>query len=486
MTNSNEKMILLLHELLKYKAETNWLEFKHDNDDPDMIGATISSLSNSAALEERQWAYIVWGIDDATHTVVGTKFNTAQAKKSNQSLELWLSRMITPQTMFEFVSIEENGYPVVILKIPRASDLPVKFQDEAFIRIGSNNKKLKDYPEIERKLWTLFNKNPFESLIAKQSVSADEALKLLDYPSYFELLNKEIPTDKSGIISGLIQDRMLGHTENGQYCITNLGAILFAKKLSDFEGLERKSFRVIKYSGKSKVASSTEQVGAKGYASGFEGLVSYINGLIPHNENIGQALRKTTPMFPEIAVRELVANAIVHQDFFIRGSGPIIEIFNDRMEITNPGRPLIEEDRFLDHPPVSRNEDLASFMRRVGVCEERGSGYDKVISLTEVYRLPAPEIELYSNFTKVTLFAHKKFAEMSKDERMRACYLHACLKRVNREFATNSSLRERFNIETKNSAMVSRLLGETKAAGLIKEAEETTSDKHKKYIPYWA
>ena len=120
-----------------------------------------------------------------------------------------------------------------------------------------------------------------------------------------------------------------------------------------------------------------EQVGAKGYASGFEGLIDFINGLLPSNEVVEQALRRTVPMFPELAVRELVANALIHQDFFVAGAAPMVEIFDDRLEITNPGVPLVDTQRFVDSPPKSRNEALASLMRRIGICEERGSGWTK-------------------------------------------------------------------------------------------------------------
>ena len=72
-------------------------------------------------------------------------------------------------------------------------------------------------------------------------------------------------------------------------------------------------------------------------ACGFEGLIGYINALLPANEVIKQALRATVPMYPEIAIRELVANALIHQDFFVTGAGPLIELFAERMEITSPG-----------------------------------------------------------------------------------------------------------------------------------------------------
>jgi predicted HTH transcriptional regulator len=108
-----------------------------------------------------------------------------------------------------------------------------------------------------------------------------------------------------------------------------------------------------------------EQVGTKGYATGFEGVVRYINEQLPSNEVLGQAFRREFRMYPEVAIRELVANALIHQDFTVTGDGPKIEIFSDRVEITNPGRPLIDTLRFVDEPPQSRNEALASLMRRM-------------------------------------------------------------------------------------------------------------------------
>jgi ATP-dependent DNA helicase RecG len=192
-------------------------------------------------------------------------------------------------------------------------------------------------------------------------------------------------------------------------------------------------------------------------------------------------------MYPELAIRELVANAIIHQDFNISGTGPMVEIFSDRIEISNPGVPLIDTKRFLDQPPRSRNEDLAAFMRRINICEERGSGIDKVISEVENFQLPAPEFEVTSEHTKVILFAYKKLSDMDKDDRIRACYQHACLRYVSNEQMTNSSLRGRFSIEDKNYSMASRIIAETIDADLVRPYDpDSTSKKHAKYVPYWA
>ena len=94
--------------------------------------------------------------------------------------------------------------------------------------------------------------------------------------------------------------------------------------------------------------------------------------------------------FPEIAIREPVANALIHQDFLATGVIPMVEIFPGRIEITNPGHPLVDTQRFLDSPPRSRNEVLASLMRRFRICEEPGSGIDRVVAEIERYHLPAP------------------------------------------------------------------------------------------------
>ena len=271
----------------------------------------------------------------------------------------------------------------------------------------------------------------------------------------------------------------------GKWNINNLGAVLFARKLSDFNSLRRKAIRVILYKGETRVETIREQEGVKGLAVGFEGLIEYIQNLLPSNEVIGQSLRKEVSMFPELAIRELLANAIIHQDFHITGTAPMVEIFSSRMEITNPGLPLVNTERFLDSPPRSRNEAIASFMRRVGVCEERGSGIDKVVSETERYQLPAPIFEQTQEHIRVVLFAHREFRNMDKQDRIRACYLHACLRYVQRDYMTNSTLRERFGIEEKNSSMASRVIKDAIDANAIVSYGSQASRKFMKYVPWW-
>jgi len=164
----------------------------------------------------------------------------------------------------------------------------------------------------------------------------------------------------------------------------------------------------------------------------------------------------------------------------------MVEIFEDRMEITNPCRPLVDTWRFVDNPPHSCNEALASLMRRLGICEERGSGIDKVVEVVELHPLPAPRFEAPDGFTRAVLFAHKALTTMDKEERVRACYLHACLKRVMNEYLTNASLRERFGVEAKNKAAISRYIREALDEEVIRVFDADAAKKSMKYVPFWA
>lgn len=406
-----ERLVL---ELTRLPAETGWVEFKINNSEPEMIGKRISALSNSAALEDQETAYLVWGVADETHKIVGTTFVPSKAKKGNENLEAWLVRLLAPRLDISFHVVTIDEKLLVVCEIPAAKGQPTRFEGREWIRVGSTTHPLSEHGAKEAELWRRFDRRSFESHIAQTDCSEDEVIGRLDYPAYFERLSLPLPADRGGIIRRLEEDRLIVRNDAGHHDITNLGAILYARRLSDFPTLARKAVRVIVYKDKTRIVTQREQEGTRGYAAGFAGLMEWIDGQLPRNEVIGQALRQVVPLFPELAVRELVANALIHQDFSITGAGPMVEIFDGRIEITNPGSPLIDIRRLLDHAPRSRNEALARFMRRVGICEERGTGVDKVVSETEYHQLPPPLWEMQDAAFRVTLFAPKALRHMDK------------------------------------------------------------------------
>lgn len=476
----------LIHSLKRLATETEWVEFKINNTDPNEIGEYISALSNSAALFRQPYGYLVWGIEDETHNVVGTTFKPKLAKSQKQDLENWLNNNLHPRIDFRFYEGDFEKESIVILEIPAAQHTPVRFTDAEFIRINSAKRKLKDFPEKERALWALFREYRFEREIAKANVTSDEVLKLLDYPAYFDLTNKPLPPNRAAILESLEQERIITKNLPDSYNITNFGAILFAKSLKNFDRLSRKALRLIIYKGKNKVETIREISGDRGYAVGYENAISVINSLLPANEQIGKAFRSEARMYPEIAIRELVANALIHQDFSISGTGPMVEVFSDRIEIVNPGKPLIDVLRFIDHPPRSRNEDIAAFMRQINICEERGSGIDKVIHAVELFQLPPPDFKVSGNNTISILYADKPLSAMSREEKIRACYQHTVLQHVSNERMTNASLRERFDIADQNYPMASKIIGETIKADLIRLYDTAVSNKNRSYVPIWS
>lgn len=457
------------------------VEYKENNSDPEVVGRSISALSNAANLADKKCAYLVYGVQDETRNVVGTRFIPSQAKIGTDNFEFWLSRKLNPKIDFVIHEFLFEGKQVALFIIPPATYQPVRYDNVAYVRLGEASPKLADYPEKESKIWSNINRKSFEKGIAKEHVSVSGVLDMLDYARYFALTKQELPTNTNEFVDRMARHGLVKKVLNNSYDITNLGAILFAKDLKQFPTIKRKSVRVIVYKTNSKADREKEREGTYGYAVAWENLISHIMDQLPQNEEITRTFRKEVKMYPEKAIREFVANALVHQDLSITGAGPTIEIFPNRIEITNTGEPLIDTDRFIDHPPLSRNEDLASFMRQIGICEEGGTGVDRALAEIAYYQLPAPSFEKFDSFTRVTLYSHKELKDMTIADRVRACYQHCVLKYVEKGRMTNSTLRERLGIGEKNYPAASAIIKATIEAGYIKESE-----KPKEYIPIWA
>jgi predicted HTH transcriptional regulator len=474
----------LIDNLTRQPRECEWLEFKQNFHSLEEIGESISGLANSACLHHQAYGYLVFGVVDESHEIVGTTFKVKHYKKGNEELENWLITRLRPRPDFRCYELQyDEARKLSVIIVPAATNEPVSFLHKRYIRINSTTRLLSDFSGKESAIWKQ-NTQPFESEIVLTGLAGSDVISLLSTETYFDLVKVPYPSDQRGVLSKFEEEGFVVNEPAG-YAITNLGAILFAKSLADFDGLSRKATRVIVYKGQSKVDTEREQTGKRGYAIGFTGLIDWINGQLPANEEIGKALRQETVMYPPRAIRELVGNALIHQDFHEKGF-PMIEIFNGRIEISNAGTPLINPDRFID-AYQSRNDKLADVMRRMGFCEEKGSGLDKVIFYNELFQLPPIDISVSERRTKVTMYAYKSLGDLDRKEKVRACYQHACLKYVSNEKMTNQTLRERFKIDEQNAAIASRIIKDTLQANLIKpEDPENRSTRLNRYVPMWA
>lgn len=329
----------------------------------------------------------------------------------------------------------------------------------------------------------------WEELRSSVLLGDEELLERLQVEGIPKMLGRPAPANAEEWLDWLAAERFILREPMGGGYVTHLGAISAARRLSDFEEISRKAVRVIVYDGLNKAKTKQEREGTKGYAISFQGLLEFVMSLLPQSEVIEQALRVRRTVYPEIALREIIANALIHQDFSLTGTGPLVEIFDDRIEVSNPGGLLPSKrlDRIIGTQPESRNEMLARAFRRYKICEERGSGLLKAGLEVEFYGLPPLHFEAGASHFKVTIFAPRSFAQMSPQERLNACYQHAVLKHYSDAAMTNTSLRERLKMSEKQRSMVSALIQEALDLKLIKPADpENKSKKFAEYVPAWA
>ena len=463
-----------LNRWLADAPEDEHLEFKEAKQQYD----ATKLLRYCVALANEGGGHLVLGVSDKRpRQVVGTQAFQNRGEITARILEALRMR----------VDVQELEHPdgrVLVFAVPpRPAGTPLHHEGAYLMRAGEDLVPMS--PDQLKRIFAEGGPDWFDRP-ARAGASAEEVVALLDTQSFFDLMQLPYPTSRDGVLERLSQERLIERKSDG-WNITNLAAILLAKRLDAFSPeLARKAARVVIYEGANKLVTRYDEPQPQGYAVGFEKLVDFVHSSAPRNHFVEQALRDEVKMFPRQAIRELVANALVHQSFEATGQSVMVEMYADRLEVSNPGLPPIKVERFIDEFR-SRNERLAELLRRMRVCEEKGSGIDKVVHLAEVFQLPAPDFRTSETRTTAVLFAHQDFAEMSKPDRIRACYQHCALKYVSNERMSNQSLRERFRLPESKAATASQVIGATKDAGLIKTDEsDSTSTRYARYLPFWA
>jgi ATP-dependent DNA helicase RecG len=463
-----------LERWLRSPAETEQLEFKEAKNQFEKA----KLLRYCVALANEGGGSLIFGVaDKPPRRVVGTEAFPSQTSLNEV-------KALIVQKLRIRVDITELQHPdgrVLVFNIPsRPVGQPLAFDGAYLMRAGEDLTSMT--PDMLKRIFAEDQQEWFVRP-ARSDASAEDVIALLDTQTYFELLSRPYPTNREAVLEQLQKEGFIVQSASG-FTITNLAAILLAKELDAFsDSLARKAPRVVVYEGVNKLKTRTDNTGKKGYAVGFEGLVTFVHDAAPQNRFIEEVIRREVKMFPQQALRELIANALIHQDFSATGTSIMIEMYSDRVEISNPGRPPIEVERFIDEYR-SRNEQLASIMRRFGICEEKGSGIDKVVNAAEIYQLPAPDFRAGATRTTVVLFAHQDFADMSKSDRIRACYQHCCLLYLSNQRMSNQTLRERFQLSSSSSSSVSRIISAAKDAGLVKL--DVSGSTSLRYLPFWA
>ena len=476
----DESLSPLPHELneLDWKARLS--------DDKDRLAEHLMAFANQA-----NGGTLVFGIADDGRPV-GTSADEAReitAKLTNLGREAVNPPLALDHAMVEYA----GGVPLLLVRIPEQSVKPVhrrgKSEMETWIRSGGSTRKAS---RQEVGALMLNSAAPcWEELRASPSLKLDEVRALLDLDALAGLLQRPLPNE-SDELARWLQAEGIAAPEGRGYFITHFGAIAAARKLDDFPSLARKRIRVVRYRGTNKVdaigEADDEAWSQRGYAVAFEDLIAYLHRVLPHSEVIQQSLRKQVPVYPDIALRELLANALIHQDFSVSGAGPMVDIYADRISFTNPGTllPGKRPDRLIGTTPESRNERLAKAFRRYRICEERGTGFQKIVSAIELFGLPPLAVMAHENAFSATLSAPRQFADMAGPERIEAAYQHAVLQHLSSQVLTNTSLRQRFKLPDRQRNNITNLIGDAVDAGRIKRKDGSSGNKFAEYIPYWA
>lgn len=472
-TEIDENQIL---EWINSPNETEILEFKEARE----TFSIDKALGYFAAIANERGGHLILGVSNSPpRQICGT---AAYPPEEMNTLKIRAVERLDLRVKATEVLVQSKR--IVIFTIPsRRIGTPIKFDDKYLMRVGESTTAM-----TEEHLRKIFNetKPEWSTLASTGILTASEVISLLDIQGFFQILGETYPPNQGAVIDRLIRSKAIRVAKEG-WVITNFGAFALAKKLSEISAqIGKFAPRIIYYNGVGKMSEKkSDEEWDKGLAVSFDELLDRIHSSAPKNRIVEDALRTEVYMFPKLALRELIANALVHQDLDISGIQVIIEMFNDRIEISNPGTPIVDPNRFIDENE-SRNPSLAKGMRDLRICEERGSGVDKVISAAEIHMLPAPSFQSTDRRTTAIMFEHQDFKDMIREDQIRACYQHCCLCYVTNQRMTNSSLRKRFGLPDSQVTTVSKIIAETKNEGFIIRIEEgSKSSRNARYLPFW-
>ncbi len=474
----------IVRGIVNDKVENPFIEFKENNADPDEIGEYISALSNMALLCDSPFGYLIWGVNDKTREFVGTKLSFKTWKKGGQEILAYWKNLLTPTLAIEDYELEIDSKHILVLKIPAAAHFASTFKKQAYCRNESSKKNIKEYPSLEKRLWQKLEGTSGEKRIVASSLSKDEVIKSFDIRSYYASLNMPFPQREEEWIHAFSREGFILEQEQGVFSIDSYGALLFANEVNSFPGLENKTIRIVRYNGDDRLETQGRYEFGKGYAISFEEAFSQIMSLIQLPDIFRNGVRSNHYALPPIAIREGLANCLIHQDLLSSG-GPLVEVFSNRVEFSNPGMLDVPIDRLIDSSPNPRNSKLASFLRRINIGDTAGSGFDKIVASLEKEHLPTAKVEQSPSGVRLILFFEKDFESYTQKEKLNALYDHVVLAYLSSRQATNSSIRERFGLNEEAKFQISRLLSLATTQGLIKKVIGS-SKKDATYIPYWA
>lgn len=415
------ELTLLLDRLLATTAECEWVEYKH-NDDPHAIGEYISALANAAALDAQPYGYMVWGIENGTRDVLGTRFRPKETINRGQPLALWLSQYLRPKVDFRFEQFTYRGQPVVVMCVPAATGSPVSFHEKEYIRLESAKVELAKHADKEARLWARLNTRTDWSAelvpgVGEASLDA-EALRV-GRQQYIEkhphLADHAAEWDTATFLSKLKLSRG-GH-------LTRAALLLFGKdEAAQHLPLPPQVTWMLK---------DADGTSRDYHHFGLplllvpDALFARVRNLTVRYLRPGTLIPTEVPQYDAWVIREALHNAIAHQDYALSGRINVVEK-PEELVFSNVGSflptdvaSLLVTDR---SPELYRNPCLAQAMVSLKMIDTVGSGIRRMFQEQRRRFFPMPDYLIDRGAQRVEV----RIAGRILDER----YTHALMQQT--------------------------------------------------------
>lgn len=386
----------LLDRLRAEPRESEWLEFKANRYDPQAIGEYLSALANSACLLGKPRGYLVFGVENATHAVVGTSFDPqAEVGQGNQLLPLWLAVLLSPKLGFEIHTCQYQGQRVVVFEVHSAFDRPVEFRGKAYVRNGTSKAALAGYPDKERAIWS--RRVDWTAQVCEQATLADlDPLAIAEARRQFAEKNKTKP------------DRLteLAEWDDATYLnkvkLTVRGSVTHAALL--LLGREESTSLLAPAVARISWILKNERNEELDYEHFGPPMLLNVNKVLARIRNLTVRELPDGTLFPvELTqydpwvIREALHNCIAHQDYGLRGRIQVIET-PQALLLTNvggflPGRveTVIDQDAPLE---IYRNPYLAEAMVSLNMIDTQGGGIKRMFQTQRRRFFPMPDYDL--------------------------------------------------------------------------------------------
>lgn len=405
----NQELLELLERMRNRTQEGATVEFKSNLRDPSEIGQYISALANSAALEGASRAWVIWGVKDDTHEVVGTSFDPFSAKgDGSQSLIMWLQKMTTPKADFTFHAARHAAGTVVMLEIHPARTAPVAFQNIRYIRIDSHKTKLGEHSDKEARLWDVLGQKEDWSGELVPGASLDDldpqAIEMARKRFSEYLIKSERDAERheqirqeaaSWDVPTLLNKARL--TKQGR--ITRSALLLLGRDESA-HFLAPADTKISWILRDARNATVSSQPLSLPLLLSSDKVFSYIRNVPVEHMPDGTLFPTAVQQYDPWVIREALHNCIAHQDYRLGGKINVVE-HPDRLVFSNLGQfipPSVEW--MLEHqspPEHYRNQWLIDGMIRLRMIDQVGSGIRRMFQTQRDRFFPLPDYHFDEN-----------------------------------------------------------------------------------------